>query len=419
MKKVILFIVLALLKITTYSQSYDVLNYNFNNTPTYGVKIKTNFPYISNSQMPTVHIQGYNFGTQSTISLDIVWYIYDGEFHSYSASSSGDYVPKILLSNENGKVVIFIDDKPYYQRFKVSVFSQGLIETESWFTGWAIADEALNGTNTVELSYSNKFGNVSINGNVGIGTTSPLGNLHVVGTNKTFVSDNYNAYINTSDIQAIDKGGSLSLGGRYAGATSTAFASISGRKENGTNGDYAGYLSLGVRAAGSGSPTEALHIASTGNIGIGNSNPNANAKLDVNGNIYSNGKVYIGIPDANTITQIAPYALAVNGTAVFTKAKVSLYGSWPDYVFHKDYKLPTLSEIERFIKHNGHLPEVPTAEEVEKNGIDLGDNQVLLLKKIEELTLIVIEQNKRAMEQNKRIEKLEEKSRKTHANDKK
>ena len=56
--------------------------------------------------------------------------------------------------------------------------------------------------------------------------------------------------------------------------------------------------------------------------------------------------------------------------------------------------------MEQFIKSNGHLPEVPKAEDVETNGIDLGKNQALLLKKIEELTLIVIEQNKR-------IEKLE------------
>lgn len=63
--------------------------------------------------------------------------------------------------------------------------------------------------------------------------------------------------------------------------------------------------------------------------------------------------------------------------------------------------------MQQFLKSKGHLPEMPTAEEVAKNGIDLGKNQALLLKKIEELTLIVIEQNKEIKEQNKRIEKLE------------
>jgi hypothetical protein len=102
------------------------------------------------------------------------------------------------------------------------------------------------------------------------------------------------------------------------------------------------------------------------------------------------------------MVKIGTNALAVNGTAIFTKAKVAVYGSatWPDYVFAPTYKLTSLDSLEQFIQLNKHLPEVPTASEVEKDGIDLGDNQALLLKKIEELTLIVIEQNKR-------IEKLE------------
>lgn len=136
-------------------------------------------------------------------------------------------------------------------------------------------------------------------------------------------------------------------------------------------------------------------------VGIGTETPNTNAKLDVNGNIYSNGKVFIGIADANTATKINTYSLAVNGPAIFTSAKVALYASaWPDYVFSPTYKLTALDSLEQFIKLNKHLPEVPTASDVDKNGIDLGLNQALLLKKIEELTLITIEQNKR-------IEKLE------------
>lgn len=139
-------------------------------------------------------------------------------------------------------------------------------------------------------------------------------------------------------------------------------------------------------------------INSDGNVGIGTTTPGA--KLDINGTTYSR-KVFIGTPDASTIANIGGNLLAVNGTAVFVKAKVALYGSeWPDYVFSPAYSIYPLDSLERFINLNGHLPEIPTASDVEKNGIDLGDNQVLLLKKIEELTLIVIEQNKR-------IEKLE------------
>lgn len=116
--------------------------------------------------------------------------------------------------------------------------------------------------------------------------------------------------------------------------------------------------------------------------------------IDKDGIVYATKQIAIG---TNDLQKIGTNALAVNGTAIFTKAKVSLYSSssWPDYVFHKEYKLPKLNELEVYINANGHLPEVPTASEVGKNGFDLGDNQALLLKKIEELTLILIDLNKK------------------------
>ncbi|HTE30678.1 MAG TPA: hypothetical protein VK666_09925 [Chryseolinea sp.] len=88
------------------------------------------------------------------------------------------------------------------------------------------------------------------------------------------------------------------------------------------------------------------------------------------------------------------YKLAVEGTIGARKVKVTM-ASWADYVFEKDYKLPTLKEVEEFIRQNKHLPGVYSAEEIEKEGLDLGENQAVLLKKIEELTLYLIEQNKR------------------------
>lgn len=94
------------------------------------------------------------------------------------------------------------------------------------------------------------------------------------------------------------------------------------------------------------------------------------------------------------------YRLAVNGAAIFTSARVKLFAHWPDYVFKKEYKLMPLAELESFIQKNSHLPEIPCEAEVKKDGLDLGSNQAALLKKIEELTLYIIDQNKR-------IEKLE------------
>lgn len=96
--------------------------------------------------------------------------------------------------------------------------------------------------------------------------------------------------------------------------------------------------------------------------------------------------------------------LAVNGIILATKVKVALTGCWSDYVFNIGYPLRPLSEVEQFINQNHHLPEVPSVQEVEKNGLDVGDNQATLLKKIEELTLYVIEQNKKLESQQQQID---------------
>ncbi|MFN3403807.1 MAG: hypothetical protein ACK40G_06910 [Cytophagaceae bacterium] len=88
--------------------------------------------------------------------------------------------------------------------------------------------------------------------------------------------------------------------------------------------------------------------------------------------------------------------LAVNGTIYATSIKVRTTnnGCFPDYVFSPDYKLRSLSEVEEFIKENSHLPEVPSAEEVERSGIDVAEMNEILLKKVEELTLYIIEMRK-------------------------
>ncbi|MCS3795088.1 hypothetical protein [Niastella sp. OAS944] len=99
------------------------------------------------------------------------------------------------------------------------------------------------------------------------------------------------------------------------------------------------------------------------------------------------GNIAIGCHETNG------FKMAVAGNAIFTKVVVKAL-PWSDYVFNANYRLRPLNEVEQFIKIHHHLPEVPSAAEVEKNGIDVGDNQATLLKKIEELTLYVIEQEK-------------------------
>lgn len=109
------------------------------------------------------------------------------------------------------------------------------------------------------------------------------------------------------------------------------------------------------------------------------------------------GKVIIGSKTLGNCNDCDSYKLFVKDGIRTEKVKVDIAASngWADYVFAKDYKLMPLKELDQFINSNGHLPEVPTTEEAIKNGIELKEMNILLLKKIEELTLYTIEQQKR------------------------
>jgi len=279
MKKLTILIIFTLISIFSYGQSYDVLNYNFNGTPTYGINIKTNLPFVNLSQMITLHIEGYNYGSSETISLNLVWYIFDGHFFAPSISSAGGHTPEISLTNNNGLVNVYINHKEYYQRFKVTAFAQGMNEAVSWFQGWTTADEPMQGTHVHNLVYKNRFK----------GTVTNEGNSYLLG-----------------------------------------------------------------------------------NVGIGTADPKG-------------------------------YKLAVAGNMIAESIKVQLQSSWADYVFDEDYELPKLNEIESFVKKNKHLPGIPSAAEVKSEGIDLGEMNEKLLKKIEELTLHLIEQNKTIESYNRRF----------------
>jgi hypothetical protein len=88
------------------------------------------------------------------------------------------------------------------------------------------------------------------------------------------------------------------------------------------------------------------------------------------------------------------YQLAVNGSAIFTSATVKLYPNWPDYVFKPGYALPSLDSVSAYIRTYRHLPGIPSADSVQERGIDIGSTQAAFLKKIEELTLYTIDQDK-------------------------
>jgi hypothetical protein len=165
--------------------------------------------------------------------------------------------------------------------------------------------------------------------------------------------------------------------------TNVPGVNMSFRPGRGTGSAAGGKLSFWTTPTGSSgtilnAEVERMTITSDGNIGIGTTDPQG-------------------------------YKLAVDGDAIFTKMKVKTYASWPDYVFHRNYNLRPLMDLEKYIKQNGHLPDVPSASEVEKNGLDVGDNQATLLKKIEELTIYIIDINKKVDKLSKENEMLKKK----------
>ena len=106
--------------------------------------------------------------------------------------------------------------------------------------------------------------------------------------------------------------------------------------------------------------------------------------------IRETGQVGIGIIPISSSSYKLEVAGSMRACKVIVEAK-----SWCDYVFATDYNLMSLYEVEQYIKTYNHLPEVPSEKEVLENGIDLSEMNALLLKKIEELTLYMIEQEKR------------------------
>jgi hypothetical protein len=104
--------------------------------------------------------------------------------------------------------------------------------------------------------------------------------------------------------------------------------------------------------------------------------------------IYCDGNGNVGI---GTPTIANGYRLSVKGKIMAEGVKVELHSKWPDYVFEKDYKLIGLTQLREFIATNGHLPNIPSAENTAKNGIDVEEMNVRLVEKIEELTLYILQ----------------------------
>ncbi|MET7035719.1 hypothetical protein [Elizabethkingia miricola] len=193
------------------------------------------------------------------------------------------------------------------------------------------------------------------NGNVGIGTSSPFSRLEVYNeagkSHLTLSADDNNA----NDLSRIDLDYKIQNKDHIVGRISSFYL------DSGNGGT--GGLRFFTREAGQ--LTEKMMIAPNGNISVSN-------KLE---------------------------AKEIKVTTTPTA----------DFVFEDSYQLPNLESVEKHIKEKKHLPDIASAAEMQKDGVNIGDFQIKLLQKIEELTLYSIEQNKLIKEQQERLKKLEEK----------
>jgi len=230
----------------------------------------------------------------------------------------------------------------------------------------------------------NSSGNNSTTGRLGFGTTTPQIDINISRSNETTSGMHvFNTHPSSRSVTLLGEG----WGGKYIymgyqnstySATNEAFEPSTGiiftGAQNGLRLISSTYTSFYAGDYGE----ERMRISKNGNVGIGTSSPDS--KLTVKGHIHTQ------------------------------EVKVDLNGAVaPDYVFEENYPLPSLEATEAYIQAHKHLPEIPSAAEMEANGIQLKEMNLLLLKKMEEMTLHIIEMDKKIDNQASTIACQEEK----------
>jgi hypothetical protein len=244
---------------------------------------------------------------------------------------------------------------------------------------------------------STGFGNVFVGVEAGLNNAEAINNVFVGGqsgqTNTTGVS---NTFLGAGSGQANTSGSNNVLLGFQAGNTIQGFGNVIVGAQAGSNASGAGNVFLGHQAGKNEAGDNKLYIA------------NSDTATPLIYGDFSANKIGIGgmsgFPTTAGSVNVSAYSLFVKGGILTEEVRVQLQSGWADYVFAKDYSLPTLTEVEKFINDNGHLPNVPSAKQVQEDGIGLGDMARIQQEKIEELTLYTIQQDKQLKEQNNKLE---------------
>ncbi|MFZ4771401.1 MAG: hypothetical protein ACOYLO_14550, partial [Ferruginibacter sp.] len=257
------------------------------------------------------------------------------------------------------------------------------------------------GTTITPRHYFSQNGNVGIGGFSGPGV--PLGTLDVIGRGTTSSTNTFLLRNSIGDtLLRVRDDGRIGIG--YNGASYGRTLNLGGTGINFYTGNE-------IAFGGAIFPTDTSLIIwsnsaannylvlqpSWGNTGVGTYTPNAK--------FHVNGAQLIGSNSARIATG---YSLSVDGRAIGEEFTVQNSTAWPDYVFSDQYKLMSLPEVEQSILKNKHLPNVPSAQEIAKNGIFLGDMSTRLMEKVEELTLYMIDLNKKNEALTKQVQELKQ-----------
>lgn len=259
------------------------------------------------------------------------------------------------------------------------------------------------GTTITPRHYFSQNGNMGVGGFSGPGV--PLGRLDVIGSGTSSTTNTFLLRNSIGDtLLRMRDDGRMGIG--YNGSSYGRTLNMGG---TGINFYTANEVAFGgaifptdtslIIWSNSGANNYVVLQPSWGNTGIGTYTPNA--KLHLNG---------VQLIGSNSAVPATGYQLSVDGKIIAEEVKVQLSTSWPDYVFADDYRLMPIEELEKSIRQNKHLPNIPSAAEVTaEKGIMLGEMNRKLLEKVEELTLYIIQLKKENNSLEQRLNNIETK----------